>query len=219
MDSTPARLPQPKIFNLIDNTAGQAWLTKPFTTSPQAKRLTYVLCSILLTFIFITIEPTYINTKDNTLADDIYRLNTPPHNLTYSTLFQKHPQVSSYRRFHPSQELLLDIFCALLTPQKNGHNAAKTTRTLRSRQHYWIILCKRHQLEDPYVSKYTFENKTTIVECYTQHLSTDHTLFQKHMYKHTCKIYDTYKHVYMHTYIHTYIHTYVCMYTCMYEGW
>ena len=47
-DSMQGRRPQPRISHLIDNTAGQAWLTKPCTTSPQAKRLTSVLCSIYL---------------------------------------------------------------------------------------------------------------------------------------------------------------------------
>ena len=117
-DSMQGRRPQPKISHLIDNTAGQAWLTKPCTTSPHAKRLTSVLCSILLRYPSITIDPSYINTKDNTLADDISRLNSPPHYLTYSALVQKHPQVCSFRRFHPSPGLLSDIFCALQTPQQ-----------------------------------------------------------------------------------------------------
>ena len=102
-----------KSYPLHDNTTGQAWLSKPCTTSPRAKRLTSVLCSILLAHPSLSLDPVYINTKDNTLADEISRLQSPPNNLTFSVLVRKHPQVSSYRRFHPSPELLSDIYCAL----------------------------------------------------------------------------------------------------------
>ena len=119
-DASDARLPHPCVQQDIDNVSGKAWLTKPCMTSQRAKRLTSILCSVLLQFPTVTVVPRYINTKLNVIPDDLSRVDTPPDFLSLSSFFRKHPQVRSFRRYQPSRELLSDIFCALLQPQNPG---------------------------------------------------------------------------------------------------
>lgn len=106
--------PQPKIRHMIDNTSVQSWLTKPCKTSTNSKQLTSILCSLFLHNPNISIEPVYINTKLNTLADAISRLKQPPDKNAYTDLSNTFPQIHSYRQFHPSAETLSEIFSVLL---------------------------------------------------------------------------------------------------------
>ena len=112
-DHTSTRLPHPRVKHHIDNTTGQSWLLKACTSSNAGKYLTSILCSTLLAYSAVSLDPVYITTKDNHMADAISRLHTPPKHLTLTNLVHLYPQVKSYRRYLPSQELLSEILSAL----------------------------------------------------------------------------------------------------------
>ena len=112
-DQTSTRLPHPRVKHHIDNTSGQSWLLKACTSSNAGKYLTSILCSILLAYPAVSLDPVYIATKDNHMADAISRLHTPPKLLTLTDIANLYPQVKSYQRYLPSQELLSEILSAL----------------------------------------------------------------------------------------------------------
>ena len=108
----------PVLLNWTDNKTAQAWIRKAATRTEKGKALQRILCSIMINNP-LGFKADYIQGKSNVLADSISRVFASS-NSSFTELFQNHPQMRSWMRFHPSQELLSYLFSALLTGQDQG---------------------------------------------------------------------------------------------------
>ena len=110
----------PTLLNWTDNKTAQAWIRKAATRTEKGKALQRILCSIMLNNP-IGIKSDYIEGINNTLADAFSRVfSSDSKNSSFFSLHQNFPQLKSWRRFHPSQELLLRLYSALLQGQDHG---------------------------------------------------------------------------------------------------
>ena len=116
-------------LNFSDNTSTVSWNKKAALRSPKAKSLQLILCSIMINNT-VGLKGEHISGINNDCADKISRVysksNSPP---SFKSLFQEYPSLKEWKRFHPSPELLSDLYSALLegrapepSPRKNlGH--------------------------------------------------------------------------------------------------
>ena len=110
----------PTLQNWTDNMVAKAWARKAALKSPIAKALQRLLCAMMINNPLGS-SASFIQGRLNVLADTIFRLFThsavPP---TSAALLQAIPKLTSYRRFHPSPELLSHLYSALSSEQKRG---------------------------------------------------------------------------------------------------
>ena len=135
-DETLCDQPYPFHLNWTDNKTSKAWIRKAATRTPKGKALQRILCSLMINNP-VGIKADFIPGVNNVLADAISRTysnsTSPP---SFINLFKEFPEMKSWERFHPSQELLSLLFSALLDylepglchPKTLGHfSAANST--------------------------------------------------------------------------------------------
>ena len=108
----------PVLLNWTDNKSAQAWIRKAATRTEKGKALQRLLCSLMINNP-LGFKADYIEGSSNILADSISR-TVASSNYSFNDLFQNFPQINSWMRFHPSQELLSYLFSALLTGLDQG---------------------------------------------------------------------------------------------------
>ena len=105
--------PYPMLINWTDNKTAKAWLRKAASQTIKGIGLQRILCSIMINNpVFIKAE--YIEGRKNTLADAISRVFSSSKLFnSFDILHQEFPQIRTWKRFHPSQELLSALYLAL----------------------------------------------------------------------------------------------------------
>ena len=110
----------PTLLNWTDNMSSKAWIKKVASKSKKGKALQRILCSLMINNP-LGIDTEYIPGEHNILADKISRIySSSSSHYNINTLFTEFPQMVSWQRFHPSQELLSAIYLALLKEQGQG---------------------------------------------------------------------------------------------------
>ena len=110
----------PILLNWTDNTSSKTWLRKAATRTIKGKSLQRILCSLMINNP-VGIKAEHIAGSSNVLADAISRVyDTSFSENSFIKIFQDFPQMRSWKRFHPSQELLLILYLALLQGQDQG---------------------------------------------------------------------------------------------------
>ena len=110
----------PMLLNWTDNTTSKAWLRKAATRTQKGKALQHLLCSMMINNP-VGVKAEHIAGKSNILADAISRVYANSYSkLIFNKIFQEFPQMKSWERFHPSQELLSRLYSALLQEQDQG---------------------------------------------------------------------------------------------------
>ena len=116
----------PMLINWTDNKSAQAWLRKAATRTNKGKALQRIFCSIMINNP-LTIKADYIEGHKNILADAISRVfSSSTLYKSFDALHQEFPQINSWMRFHPSQELLSALYSALLDEQDRGIEPLKS---------------------------------------------------------------------------------------------
>jgi len=105
--------PNPLLSILSDNTTAISWTKKAATSTKEGKALAFLLTSILIHNPTLGLASSFIQGKNNTVADAISRMTTKTHTLTFTQLKQTYPTLTGLHRFHPSPELLSRIWDAL----------------------------------------------------------------------------------------------------------
>jgi len=106
--------PNPTINILSDNTTALSWTRKAASSTAEGKALAFLMTSLMVHNPSLHLSATFIPGSDNDIADSISRMQTSKNKLTFSQLSQKYPPLTACRRFHPSPELLSNIWDALL---------------------------------------------------------------------------------------------------------
>jgi len=106
--------PTIKIFS--DNKSAIAWTIKASASTSSGKSLALLLASLLVNQP-LGLWSGYVEGSKNILADKISRMQTHSKKFLFSTLSQEYPNLAHYNRFHPSPELLSNIWEALLSPK------------------------------------------------------------------------------------------------------
>jgi hypothetical protein len=125
----PEQKPQhPLLLLFTDNTTAESWTRKiSGLKSPQARGLARLFCHLLMFTPDFGIMTKHIDGEKNDVADFLTRLREklgPNSRLDFTDIVQKYPQLSSCRRFRPSQELLSALYSTLST----GSAPMPTTR-------------------------------------------------------------------------------------------
>ena len=117
---TPSEYEYATLLNWTDNKTAEAWIRKAATKTNKGKALQRTLCSLMINNP-VSIKSDYIKGESNVLADAISRtFSTTPSKTNFDNLFNKFPQIKSWKRFHPNQELLSNLYLALLKEQDPG---------------------------------------------------------------------------------------------------
>ena len=118
--------PFPVQLNWTDNQTSKAWIKKAATKTVKGKALQRILCCLMINNP-VGLNADYIEGIKNILADRISRLYSnsaiPP---SFTSLMQEFPQMKSWNRFLPSQELLSTLYSALLEGREPGLCLPKT---------------------------------------------------------------------------------------------
>ena len=122
---TPCKNNYPILLNWTDNLTSKSWIKKAATKTVKGKALQRILCSLMINNP-LGIIADYIPGELNVLADAISRVYTnSPSIPCLNKLHQEFPQLNSWKRFHPSQELLSALYSGLLLEQDLGLNLPK----------------------------------------------------------------------------------------------
>jgi len=117
---TSCEQPFPMLINWTDNTTAQAWLRKAASRTIKGIGLQRILCSMMINNPLM-IKAEYIQGHKNKLADAISRVfSTSTLFNSIDALHQEFPQMRTWMRFHPSQELLSALYLALLKGLDRG---------------------------------------------------------------------------------------------------
>ena len=115
----------PILLNWTDNLTSKSWIKKAATKTVKGKALQRILCSLMINNP-LGIIADYIPGELNVLADAISRVYTNSPSIScLNKLHQEFPQLNSWNRFHPSQELLSVLYSGLLLGQDPGLNLPK----------------------------------------------------------------------------------------------
>ena len=118
--------PYPILLNWTDNQTSQAWIKKAATRILKGKAPQRIICFLVINNL-LGIKADFIPGVKKILADVISHTysnsNSPP---SIINLFKEFPEIKSWRRFHPSQELLSLLFSALLEGREPGLCHPKT---------------------------------------------------------------------------------------------
>ena len=110
----------PLLLNWTDNMTSKSWIRKAAKRTKKGKALQRILCSLMINNP-VGLQAEHIAGDKNVLADNISRIYTSPHSkFCFKKLFQEYPQMKSWNRFHPSQELLSFLYSGLLMGQDQG---------------------------------------------------------------------------------------------------
>ena len=105
----------PTVRSKVDNKTAIAWLDKGCKVSAAGRALGRLQCALLINSP-VGLDPEYIDTKSNIIADEISRIKNETNIITeIPQLLQKFPSLGTCKRFHPSQELISHIMDALLS--------------------------------------------------------------------------------------------------------
>lgn len=105
----------PTVRSKVDNKTAIAWLDKGCKVSAAGRALGRLQCALLINSP-VGLDPEYIDTKSNVIADEISRIKQETNIITeIPALLQKYPSLEICKRFHPSQELISNIMDALLS--------------------------------------------------------------------------------------------------------
>jgi hypothetical protein len=117
---TPSTYEYATLQNWADNKTAEAWIKKAATKTNKGKALQRTLCSLMINNP-VSIKSDCIKGESNVLADAISRtFSTTPSKTNFDNLFNKFPQIQSWKRFHPNQEMLSNLYSALLKEQDPG---------------------------------------------------------------------------------------------------
>ena len=94
----------PILLNWTDNKTTQAYIRKSAVRTDKGQALQHMLCSLMINNP-LEIKADCIEGKSNILAESISRIFVSS-NTFFDDLFLKFTQIRSWKRFHPSQELL-----------------------------------------------------------------------------------------------------------------
>ena len=98
----------------------KSWIRKAASRTDKGKDLQRLLCSLMINNP-VGLKAEHIAGINNVLVDAISRIYSSTYSkLSFNKLFQEFPQMKSWNRFHPSQELLSIIFSGLLEGQDKG---------------------------------------------------------------------------------------------------
>ncbi|MGH3056215.1 MAG: hypothetical protein ACRDL7_14670, partial [Gaiellaceae bacterium] len=114
----------PIFLQHVDNTSAQAWTKSASRASPASKALAHLFCGILMKS-DMGINAAHVAGEKNEIADHISR--TFPTATGSLSINQVPPQLSCCRRFHPGQEILSALYCALLSHQVPVPTQVQTT--------------------------------------------------------------------------------------------
>ena len=119
-NSTPSKFGYATLLNWTDNKTAEAWIRKAATRTNKGKALQRTLCSLMINNP-VSIKSDYIKGESNILADAISRtFSTTFSKIKFDKLFNEFPQMKSWKRFHPNQEMLSNLYSALLKEQDPG---------------------------------------------------------------------------------------------------
>ena len=104
--------PHSKYLIFSDNTAAESYTRKMAASSIIGKSLFRILFSLLLNQ-SAGLDSILIIGFNNECADSISRLTNDSF-ASMLPLFQKHPKLASYRRYHPTREVIYLMCSALL---------------------------------------------------------------------------------------------------------
>ena len=105
----------PTVRSKVDNKTAIAWLDKGCKVSAAGRALGRLQCALLINSP-VGLDPEYIDTKSNIIADEISRIKNETNIITeIPQLLQKFPSLGICKRFLPSQELISHIMDALLS--------------------------------------------------------------------------------------------------------
>jgi hypothetical protein len=108
------------LLNWTDNKSAESWVRKAATRTNKGKALQRILCNLMINNP-VSIKCEYIKGEKNILADAISRtFSSQSSQPNFRKLFIKYPQIRSWKRFHPNQELLSNLYSALLEEQDPG---------------------------------------------------------------------------------------------------
>lgn len=114
---TKRNIPYPTVRSLIDNTSAISWLNKGCKKSKAGRALGRLQCALLMNSP-LGLDPEYINTKKNVIADDFSRIMKESNLINeLPKLFQKYPSLKTCKRFLPNPELISYIEDAALSKQ------------------------------------------------------------------------------------------------------
>ena len=110
----------PLLLNWTDNMTSKSWIRKAASRTDKGKALQRLLCGLMINNP-VGLRAEHIPGEKNVLADAISRTYSSIYSkLSFNKLFQEFPQMKSWIRFHPSQELLSIIYSGLLEGQDKG---------------------------------------------------------------------------------------------------
>ena len=109
----------PLLLNWTDNTTAKSWIRKAATRTQKGKALQRILCGLMINNP-IGIEAKHIAGIKKNLADAISRVYTSSYSkLSFTKVFQEFPQMRSWNRFLPSQDLLSYLCSSLSVGQRS----------------------------------------------------------------------------------------------------
>ena len=116
----------PLLLNLTDDKTSEAWIRKAVTKTVKDSAWQRILC-ILMINNPVGLKAKYIKGVRNVHADAILRIYSNPNKpLSFYQLFQDFSQMKSWARSHSIQELLSNIYFALLEGREPGLCLTKT---------------------------------------------------------------------------------------------
>ena len=100
--------------------SAKSWIKKAATKTKKGKALQRIVCGLMINNP-VGLQADFIPGIDNILADAISRVYSKPNSaICFRSLTKEFPMILSWKRFHPSQELLSLLFSALLEDQEPG---------------------------------------------------------------------------------------------------
>ena len=129
-DSSLCSHDYPILLNWTDNITSQSWLRKAASRTNKGRSLQHLLCSIMINNP-VRIKDEHIAGSSNTLADAISRVHSFSQSKSFEKKLHQFPQMKSWKRFHPSRELLSVLYLGLskehdpglCRPKELGHFA------------------------------------------------------------------------------------------------
>ena len=118
--------PFPLLMNWTDNITSKSWIKKAASKTRKGKILKIIAYSLMMNY-SVNLKVKHISGVNNVLVDSILSIYLQ-HNsvVSFDNLMQKFPQMKSWSRFHPSQELISTIYSELLVGQGPGCFIPKT---------------------------------------------------------------------------------------------
>lgn len=112
--------PYPSLLNHSDNTTAISWIKKSVTSNDAGKALCRLLCAARMNN-RLGLNAQFLAGENNTIADRISCVHPVYGNAPdFHKIIQEFPNLANCQRFHPSQDLLLCLYSALLKGQASA---------------------------------------------------------------------------------------------------